>query len=94
MRAHPREMAAFTICMVSGWKSALGSMVEITILAVGNVSDPFSAILMMDSATRSCCVLRSFVPTWMMMWVGSPKWFLFNCSITSFVLGHQILVAF
>lgn len=63
MRAHPREMAAFTFTMVSGWKSALGRMVEMTILDIGNVSVAFLARVSMESATRSLRVRKSLVPT-------------------------------
>lgn len=54
MRAHPREMAAFTFIMVSGWKSVRGKMVDMIILEVGKVSVAFVATLRMDSATRCC----------------------------------------
>lgn len=82
-------MSAFTLCMVRGWKSDLGRMVEITTLEVGKVCVAFMATRVTESATRSCCARRSFVPTWMMMWLGSPRFSLFSCCRAISVFGHQ-----
>lgn len=87
-------MAVFTFAMVSGWKSVRGNMVDITILDVGNVSVAFVATLTMDSATCCCCALRSFVPTWTIMWLGLPKFALFSSSRASAVLGHHSFAVF
>lgn len=75
--------------MVRGWKFDLRRMVKITTFEVGKVCVALMATRVTDSATRSCCALRSFVPTWMMMWLGSPKFSLISCFMALSVFGHQ-----
>lgn len=67
-------MLTFTFCIVSGWKSFLGNRVDITILELGKVQHAFSVKALRDRASLSCCDLRSFVPVWIRMWLGEPRW--------------------
>lgn len=53
--------------MVSGWKYFLGSRVNITTLLLWKVFDAFSITPLSDSDTRSCCVIGSLVPVWIIM---------------------------
>ena len=80
--------------MVSGWKSFLGSKVDITTLLLGKVLEAFSIIRLSDSDALSCCVLSSLVPVWMMMWLGEPRRSSDSSSMAHFghfVVGEQFL---
>ena len=68
-RAQSREMLALIWFIVRGWKSFLGSEVEITVLELGKMWLAFSITALSDVATLSCSALRLFVPVCIRMWL-------------------------
>lgn len=67
LRAQSLDRLLLILWMVSGWKSFLGSRVDMTTLLLGKVVEAFSVTLLSDSDTLSCWLRRSLVPVWMMM---------------------------
>ena len=61
-RTQSLETLLLILWMVSGWKSFLGSRVDITTLLLGKVLEAFSIIRLSDYDALSCCVLSSLVP--------------------------------
>ncbi len=86
-------MLEFILLIVFGWKSFLWSRVERMIFEFGKVCLAFSTTALRESDTRSCWLLRSLVPVWMMMWLGWPSWDSVRSSRALLVLGHQCLTA-
>ena len=87
-KAQSLDIEAFTLWMRTGWKSCLGSRVEMTTCMSGNVEAAFSITLLRAVDTQplrglaskvllaSCLLRRLFVPVWIMMWLGSHS---FSC---------------
>ena len=65
--AQSLDMLLLILWIVSGWKSFLGSRVDMTTQLLGKVVEAFSITLLSDSDTLSCWLRRSLVPVWMMM---------------------------
>lgn len=61
------------------------------IFALGKVEEAFSITPLTDFVTFSPCPLRSFVPVWMMMWLGDPRRSSVSSSIAWLVFQHLSL---
>ena len=62
LRTQSLDMLLLIPWMVSGWKSFLGSRVDMTTLLLGKVVEAFSITLLSDSDTLSFWLLRSLEP--------------------------------
>lgn len=91
LRIQSLDMLLLILWMVSGWRSFLGSRVDMTTLLLGKVVEAFSITPLSDSDTLSCWLLRSLEPVWMMMWLGDPSCSSDSRSMACWVFGHQIL---
>jgi len=59
-----------------------------TTFALVNVEVAFSITPFTDFTTSSPCLLKSFVPVWIMMWLGDPRWSSVSSSMAWLVFRH------